>query len=195
MLAIAATGLYAALKLPVGLFPQVSFPRVLVTVEAGDRPAQQMALLVTRPVEEAVRRVPGVLEIRSQTSRGSADISINFDWGADMATTTLQIESAIGQVLPSLPPGTTYLARRMDPTVFPILAYSLTSPSVPLTRLRDLAQYRLAPLLSAIPGIARVSVQGGQQQEFEVFVDPARLQGLWPGALGCGARRCSGPMC
>lgn len=175
--AMAAAGIYAAFVLPVGLFPQVSFPRVLVSVEAGDRPAQQMALIVTRPVEEAVRRVPGVLEVRSQTSRGSAHLAIDFDWGADMATRTLQVEFAISQILPSLPPGTNFFARRMDPRVFPILAYSLTSPTVSQIALRDFAQYRLVPLLSSISGIARVTVQGGQQQEYEVYVDPARLQG------------------
>ena len=120
--ALAAAGLYAAYVVPVGLFPQISFPRVSIAIEAGDRPAQQMALLVTRPVEEAVRRVQGVVEVRSQTSRGSADISINFGWGADMEMRTLQVDAAIAQVLPSLPPGTSYLVRRMDPTVFPIIA-------------------------------------------------------------------------
>jgi CzcA family heavy metal efflux pump len=175
--ALAAAGLYAAFVLPVGLFPQISFPRVAITVDAGDRPAQQMALLVTRPIEEAARRVPGVTEVRSQTSRGTADVSINFDWGLDMAQRTLQVDAAVAQVLPSLPQGTSYLVRRMDPTVFPIIAYSLTSPTESLTALRDLAQYRLVPLLSSIPGVAQVSVQGGEQQEYEVFTDPARLQG------------------
>ncbi len=135
-----------------------------------------MVLLVTVPVEEAVRRVPGVQGVRSRTSRGSAEISINFDWGVDMASATLQVNAAIAQILPTLPAGIRMITRRMDPTVFPIIAYSLTSPARPLTMLYDLAEYQLRPLLSAVPGVARVQVVGGALEEYRVSVDPARLQ-------------------
>ena len=131
---LALAGAFAAFKLPVTLFPKVDFPRVLVSLEAGDRPADLMALQVTVPVEEAVRRVPGVRDVRSTTSRGSADVSINFDWGTDMAAATSQVNGAISQILPGLPPGTQLRVKRMDPTVFPILAYSLTSDSQSLSR-------------------------------------------------------------
>ncbi|GGF49662.1 multidrug ABC transporter [Aliidongia dinghuensis] len=175
VLALALAGGISAVSLPVGLFPQITFPRAVVTVDAGDRPADQMALVVTQPVEQAVRRVPGVRHIRSTSSRGSAEISLDFDWGVDMVATTLQIDAAVAQVLPSLPPGTSYDVRRMDPTTFPIIAYGLTSDRVSPTALRDLAQYRIVPLLSAIPGVARVDVLGGAQQEVQVAVDPHRL--------------------
>src|SRR5512135_983394 len=135
LLALAVAGVIAAFRLPVTLFPTVDFPRVVVSLDAGDRPADLMALQVTTPVEEAVRSVPGVRDVRSTTSRGSADISINFDWNTDMAAATLQINAAITQILPQLPPGTSLNTRRMDPTVFPIIAYSLTSKTVPLTEL------------------------------------------------------------
>jgi CzcA family heavy metal efflux pump len=175
VLALALAGGFSAFSLPVGLFPQVSFPRAVVTLDAGDRPADQMTLLVTVPVERAVRLVPGVRHIRSTSSRGSAQISLDFDWGVDMVATTLQIDAAIAQVLPSLPSGTAYSVKRMDPTTFPIIAYGLTSDSVSPTALRDLAQYRIVPLLSAIQGIARVDAAGGAQQEIEVAIDPHRL--------------------
>ncbi|HLZ67541.1 MAG TPA: efflux RND transporter permease subunit [Aliidongia sp.] len=175
VLALALAGGVSATSLPVSLFPQVSFPRAVVTLDAGDRPADQMTLLVTVPVEQAVRLVPGVRHIRSTSSRGSAQISLDFDWGADMVATTLQIDAAIAQVLPSLPSGTAYSVKRMDPTTFPIIAYGLTSDSVPPIALRDLAQYRITPLLSAIQGVARVDVTGGAQQEIEVAIDPHRL--------------------
>ena len=175
VLALALAGGFSAFSLPVGLFPQVSFPRAVVTLDAGDRPADQMTLLVTVPVEQAVRLVPGVRHIRSTSSRGSAQISLDFDWGADMVATTLQIDAAIAQVLPTLPPGTSYSVKRMDPTTFPIIAYGLTSDSISPTALRDLAQYRIVPLLSAIQGVARVDASGGAQQEIEVAIDPHRL--------------------
>jgi CzcA family heavy metal efflux pump len=173
---LALGGVAAAFKLPVTLFPSVDFPRVVVNIDSGDRPADQMMLQVTRPMEEAVRRVPGTLDVRSTTSRGSADVSVTFGWGTDMNLAALQVNEAVTQVLPLLPAGTSVGTKRMDPTVFPIIAYSLTSGTRSLTSLYDLAQYQLRPLLSSVAGVARVQVQGGAQEEYRVTVDPARLQ-------------------
>ncbi len=168
-------GLMATFKLPVSLFPYVDFPRVVVSLDAGDRPAERMMVEVTFPIEQAVRAVPGVRGLRSTTSRGSAEISINFDWSEDMVAAMLQVQSAINQVLSSLPPGTTFSVRRMDPTVFPVLAYSLTSDTHSLVELRDIALYQLRPLLSTISGVAKIEVLGGAQREYQVNVNPARL--------------------
>jgi multidrug efflux pump subunit AcrB len=77
-------------------------------------------------------------------------------------------------VLPSLPTGTQYNVRRMDPTVFPIISYALESDRDPKA-LQDLAKYQITPLLSSIPGLARVGVQGGETSEVEVLADPHRL--------------------
>jgi CzcA family heavy metal efflux pump len=176
MAMLAAAGIVAALNLPVSLFPMVDFPRAVVSLDAGDRPAEQMEMQVTRPVENAVRGVPGVVDVRSTTSRGAADVSINFNWGLDMASATLQVNAAIAQIVSQLPAGTRVLTRRMDPTVFPIIAYSLTSATTPLTRLRDLAEYQLRPLLSSVAGVAQVQVLGGAVEEYRVAVDPVRLQ-------------------
>ncbi len=172
---LALAGIAAGFRLPVALFPHVDFPRVVVSLEAGDRPADQMVIAVTRKVEQAVRSVPGVASLRSTTSRGSAELSINFGWGDDMVAAMLQVESAINQVLPELPAGTRFSVRRMDPTVFPVAAYSLTSDSQSLVQLRDLAQYQLVPLLSSIHGVAKVVVMGGKQAEYRVEIDPEKL--------------------
>jgi CzcA family heavy metal efflux pump len=168
-------GLLSAFRMPTSLFPTVDFPRVVVSLDAGDQPPQQMEILVTRPVEEAVRRVPGVTSVRSTTARGSAEISINFGWGLDMASATLQVNAAVSQIASQLPAGTAIQTRRMDPTVFPIIAYSLTSDSVSPTQLRDIADYQLRPLLSGISGVARVQAIGGALQEYQVAVDPQKL--------------------
>lgn len=176
--AFAVAGAISAFSLPVSLFPKVSFPRVVVSLDAGDRPAERMAIQVTWPVEEAVRAVPGVKQVRSTTSRGSADISVSFAWGLDMVQAMLQVESVVNQVLPNLPPGTQFSARRMDPTVFPVLGYSLTSATRSQVELRDLALYQIRPVLSAVDGVARVEVQGGAVAEYQVMVDPARLESL-----------------
>jgi len=156
LLVLVTGGIFSILKIPVALFPQVNFPRVEVSLDAGDRPADRMAIEVVWPVEEAVRAVPGVRDVRSTTSRGSADISVDFDWGLDMVAAMLQVESAIN-LLSGLPSGTTFTIRRMDPTVFPVLAYSLTSRVHSLVELRDLALYQLRPLLSTVNGVAPAS--------------------------------------
>ncbi|MFL9924037.1 efflux RND transporter permease subunit [Herbaspirillum lusitanum] len=168
-------GLITSFQMPTSLFPTVDFPRVVVSLDAGDQPPQQMEMLVTRPVEEAVRRVPGVTSVRSTTARGSAEISVNFDWGLDMASSTLQVNAAMSQISAQLPPGTVIQTRRMDPTVFPIIAYSLTSATVSPTQLRDIAEYQLRPLLSGINGVSRVQAIGGALEEFQVAVDPQKL--------------------
>ncbi|MYN29506.1 efflux RND transporter permease subunit [Duganella levis] len=173
---LALAGLVAAFHLPVSLFPTVSFPRAVVSLDAGDQPAEQMEMLVTRPVEEAVRRVPGVRSVRSTTSRGSAEISLNFDWGRDMTGATLEVNAAIGQILGQLPAGTQMTTRRMDPTVFPIIAYSLVSSTLSPSQLRDLADYQLRPLLSSVNGVSSVQTMGGALEEYRISIDPARLR-------------------
>lgn len=175
---LALGGIAAALRLPVALFPQVDFPRVVVSIEAGDRPADQMMIAVTRPVEQAVRSVQDVVGVRSTSSRGSAEISVNFTWGSDMISAMLQVESAINQVMAQLPAGTDFLVRRMDPTVFPVSAYSLTSDTQSLVQLRDLGEYSLVPLLTSINGVASVQTLGGETAEFRVEVTPEKLKAL-----------------
>ena len=172
---LVAGGVFSALKLPVGLFPHVDFPRVEISLDAGDRPAEHMELEVTRPLELAVRAVPGVRRVRSTTSRGSAEVSVDFDWGLDMVSALLQVESAVNQSLPGFPAGMRYEARRMDPTVFPVLGYGLTSTTLSQVELRDLALYQLTPLLSTVNGVAKIDVQGGATEEIHVTTDPARL--------------------
>jgi CzcA family heavy metal efflux pump len=174
LLAVLA-GALSGLNLPVALFPDVSFPRIAITLDAGDQPAETMVAQVTRPVEQAVRSIPGVREVRSTTSRGAADVSMNFAWGSDMDLIALQVQSAIARVLPTLPQGTSFEVRRMNPTVFPVSAYSLTSDKVDLATLRDIAQYELSPVLSSIAGVASVQVQGGDVREYRVEADPALL--------------------
>jgi len=170
-----AAGIVAALNLPVTLFPDVQFPRVRMSLDAGDRPAEQMAVQVTAPVEQAVHRVPHVIDVRSTSSRGTAEVDIAFDWGTDMAAAALQVSQAVGQILPNLPAGTQMTTRRMDPTVFPVISYSMVSKTVPLPTLRDIATYQVRPLLTGITGVASVSVAGGSDEEFQVLADPVKL--------------------
>ncbi|MDD2877277.1 MAG: efflux RND transporter permease subunit [Acidiphilium sp.] len=178
MASLALAGMAAAISLPVGLFPRTSFPRVRINIDAGARPAQQMVLQVTKPTEEALRAIPGVTSVRSATSRGSAQIYVDFNWGQNMGQATLEVDAAIAQMLPDFPIGTKYVVRRMDPTVFPIIAYAMMSHSISETQLRTIAEYHIVPALTRIQGVAKVSVQGGATPEVHVLVEPQRLAAM-----------------
>jgi CzcA family heavy metal efflux pump len=177
LLALAViAGVVFGFALPVGLFPNIAFPRIAVTIEAGDRPIDQMDAAITRPLAQAVRAVPGVTNLRSTTSRGEAELQVNFAWGGDMDLALQRTQSALSQAAAALPPGVTFTVRRMDPTVDPVAAYSLTSTSIGPVALRRYADLTLTPLLTAIPGVARVDTLGGGTGEFQVVADPAALR-------------------
>ncbi|HQT88016.1 MAG TPA: efflux RND transporter permease subunit [Acidiphilium sp.] len=178
MVSLAVAGMVAALSLPVGLFPRTSFPRVRINIDAGARPAPQMVLQVTKPTEQALRAIPGVVSVRSATSRGSAQIYLDFNWGEKMGEATLAVDAAMAQMLPNYPLGTHYVVRRMDPTVFPIIAYAMTGQRVSPVRLRAVAVDHIVPLLTRIQGVAKVSVQGGATPEVHVLVQPQRLAAM-----------------
>lgn len=176
LIAVAAIGgLVAAFNLPVALFPSIDFPRVVVAADAGDRPVDRMIVEVTRPLEQALREVPGVAGIRSTSTRGAVELSLNFGWGTDMVAAQLQVESAANRAAADLPAGTRFEVRRMDPTVFPVFGLTLTSQTRDLIALRDLAYFGLRPILTAVPGVAQVEVLGGRTAEYQVLIDPARL--------------------
>lgn len=172
---LAIIGMGISSKVPVSLFPHVDFPRIVISLDVGDTPANQMVLDVTRPIEQAVRAVPGVSNIKSTTSRGSAEVSVSFNWQQNMVQALLQIQGAVQQVLSQLPASTQYDIRRMDPTIFPILALSLTSKTDSMVTLKDTAEFEIVPRLTAIEGVAKATVSGGDDAEYRVEVDPEKL--------------------
>ncbi|MEO5494966.1 MAG: efflux RND transporter permease subunit [Sphingomonas sp.] len=175
---ISLAGLAAATQLPVTLFPHIDYPRVVVSIDAGERDAQQMEADITRPAEIALREIPGVTQIRSTTSRGSAEVALSFAWGDDMVAATNATQGALATILPDLPTGTRFRVRRSDPTIFPVLGISLTSNKRDGVALQQLAQLKLRPLLSTVAGVAGVDVLGGSPQEVIVEVDPGKMQAV-----------------
>ena len=171
-------GVAAAIKMPVSLFPFIGYPRVVVSIDAGEREAAQMAAQITRPIEITLRAVPGVAGVRSTTSRGTAEVALDFGWGHDMVSATLATQSALAAVVPDLPMGTRFTVRRSDPTIFPVLGIALTSPGLDQEALRQIAEFTVRPALIAISGVAGVDVLGGAPREFAVDVDPAKAQAL-----------------
>jgi len=175
ILILVAAGAYIAFTIPISVFPTTNFPRVLIAVDNGVTPIDQMMVTITRPIEESVNSVPGLKQVRSITSRGSAEIDLFFDWHVDMVTTLQLVDAALSNVRTSLPPTAVIQTHRLTFASFPIIGYSLTSDTVPQTQLWTLATYDLKPRLNRLDGVATVLVQGGQEPEFHITPDPAKL--------------------
>ena len=144
-------------------------------VDNGVMPIEQMEVSITRPIEDAVRSVPGIEDVRSITSRGSAEIDLFFDWNVDMLETLQLVDAAVSSVQSTCRRPRRSRRIACDFASFPIIGYSLTSDTVPQTDLWDLATYDIKPRLNALPGVASVLIQGGQRPEFHVTVDPAQM--------------------
>ncbi len=177
VLSFAIAGGVFLFQLPVSIFPQTDFPRIVVLVDNGITPVDVQMLTVTRPLEEAVRIVPGVNLIRSTTARGSTEISIFFRWDVDIRDAQHLVQGRIAQITPALPPGSRFYINRLTFAVFPMLGFSVTSPTRSQTDLWELAYYKLAPRIYRIPGVAETRIVGGRQPEYHVVVDPAKLNG------------------
>ncbi|MGA8489501.1 MAG: efflux RND transporter permease subunit [Terriglobales bacterium] len=175
ILTVALLGAYLAFTIPISVFPETNFPRILIAVDNGVMPIDQMMVTITRPLEEAVNSVPGLQDVRSITSRGSAEIDLFFDWNVDMFQTLQYVNAALSRVQPELPSTATVVANRMTFASFPIIGYSLSSDSVPQTQLWEMATYEIKPRLNRLDGVSTVVIQGGQEPEFHITPDPAKL--------------------
>ncbi len=175
ILTLGLLGAYLAFTIPVSVFPSTDFPRVLIAVDNGVMPIDQMTVTVTRPLEEAVNSVPGLLTVRSITSRGSAEVDLFFRWDVDMFQTLQYVNAAISRVQPELPATAKIVAHRLTFAAFPVIGYSLTSDSMPQTKLWEMATYEMKPRLNRLEGVSTVIVQGGQEPEFHITPDPAKL--------------------
>jgi CzcA family heavy metal efflux pump len=175
ILTMVAVGIYLALTIPVAVFPDTDFPRIVIGVDNGVFPIDQMLVTVTKPLEEAVNTVPGLDYVWSITSRGTAEIDLFFTWKVDMYRTLELVNAAIARIQPTLPPTAKIVANRLTFAAFPIMGYSLTSDTVPQTRIWEMATYDIKPRLNRQPGVSSIVVQGGQVPEFQVQPDPAKL--------------------
>ncbi len=175
ILTMVAVGLYLALTIPVAVFPETNFPRIVIGVDNGVFPIDQMLVTVTRPIEEAVNTVPGLDHLWSVTSRGTAEIDLFFNWNVDMYLTLELVNAAMARIQPTLPPTARLTANRLTFSSFPIMGYSLMSDTIPQDKLWEMATYEIKPRLNRQAGVSSVVVQGGQVPEFEVAPDPAKL--------------------
>src|SRR6202048_4921075 len=143
IIAMIGMGSYLAFTIPVSVFPDTNFPRIVVGIDNGVAPINQMQVMVTRPIEEAMNSVPGLEQVLSTTSRGSAEVNLFFDWNVDMFQTLQLVDSAVSRVQAELPPTAKIESHRLTFATFPIIGYSLTSDTIPQDKLWELATYDL----------------------------------------------------
>src|ERR1041384_171531 len=156
---LCAAGLYAAWQLPIAVFPETDFPRIVIIVDNGEAPACQTLVSVPRPIEETMNGIPGIARIKSKTARGSTEISLYFNWGGDINQELSLVQARMSQLL----------------TTLPATGYSLTSDKRDQATLTDIANYTVRPQLARLPGVATVAVAGGKTREFHVTIDPEKL--------------------
>ncbi len=173
---LTVAGIYLAFQVPISVFPETNFPRVIIGIDNGVMPVEQMEVTITQPIENAVNSVPGLTSVRSTTSRGSAEVDLFFNWNVDMVQSLQLVDAALAQVEQTLPPTARISTNRLTFASFPVLGYSLTSDTVPLTQLWEVATYDLKPPLNRVDGVSSVLVQGSQVPEYHVVPNPALLQ-------------------
>jgi CzcA family heavy metal efflux pump len=177
VLSFALAGAVFALRLPIAIFPETNFPRISIRADNGIAPVDIQMLTVTRPLEQAIRLVPGITDLRSTTGRGSTEINVFFRWDVDILNALHLVQGQIAQIAPTLPSSTRFTTRRLTFSAFPMIGFSLTSKSRTLTDLWERAYYDIAPRLYGLPGVAEARIVGGRQPEYHVLVDPAKLNG------------------
>src|SRR6202046_2153100 len=176
LIVLTLAGLYLGTQVPISVFPDTNFPRVVIGVDNGVMPVEQMQVVSPKPMEDAVNIVPGLVTVRSTTSRGSAEVSLFFTWGVDMYRTLQLVDAALSKVQQTLPPTAKITTNRLTFATFPILGYSLTSDTMSQTALWEMATYELKPPLNRTAGVSMVTVQGGQIPESHIVPDMARMQ-------------------
>jgi CzcA family heavy metal efflux pump len=170
---LSLAGVWAALSLPSAIYPELQFSRITVVAQGSPLGARQVVFGITRPLEEAVSIVPGVTRVRSHTIRGASEISVTFASGTGMDHALQLVRARVNQIQGALPSDLDIQIEQQTPSLFPILSYNVEGGDA--AALYDLARYEIKPLISRVPGVGRVDVQGSDVRELEVVADPARL--------------------
>jgi CzcA family heavy metal efflux pump len=170
---LSAAGVWTALRLPSAIYPELEFDRIAVVAEGSTLGARQVVFSMTRPLEEAISIVPGVTRVDSRSIRGAVEIKIAFAPRTDMAYALQLVRARVNQIEGQLPAGLDIQVERFVPSLFPILSYNLEGGDA--ATLYDIARYDIKPLISRVPGVGRVDVQGSDVREIEVIADPSRL--------------------
>jgi CzcA family heavy metal efflux pump len=180
-------GLFIYSKLQVSLFPEITFPKIKIIADAGLQPVDKMMITVTKPLENAIKQVPDLADIRSTTSRGSCEISAFMNWDANIDISQQRIESKIAQIRNDLPAGVAVTVEKMNPSILPVIGYTMETNSNSRTPIdmKQIALYTVKPFLSQVPGVSEVRISGGRQKEYWLTLDIHKMStlGITPESL------------
>lgn len=171
-------GVYSYTQMHKNLFPEVQFPRITIIADAGQQPVDRMMITVTKPLESAVKKVPGVSIVRSSTSRGSCVVDVYFNWGLDIYAKKAELESRVNEIKDFLPSGTVISAEVMNQSLYPVYGYTLKSKTHSRIEMRDVGNLIVRPLFSQVKGISNVVVRGGKSKEFVVIPNAIKMSSL-----------------
>jgi len=175
LLLILIGGAFSYQNMKTSLFPDVTFPKIKIIAQNGEQPVEKMMVQVTKPLENAIKGVDNLQLIRSTTSLGSCEISAYMNWNSDIDLDKQQVESQISQIKNDLPPNVQITVAKMNPSILPVMGYSLQSETKDPVELKMIAQYTIKPYLSRIPGVASVQVIGGKEKEYRIILDERKL--------------------
>lgn len=178
MALIIVAGMFVTVHIKKSLFPEITFPQIKIIAENGLQPVDKMKVTVTRPLEETIKEIPGIHDLRSITSRGSCEISAFMDWGENIDLAKQRIEGQIGEIKNALPPDVQITVKKMDPSILPVMGYALESKTESPIALRQLALYTVKPFLSQVAGVANVAVSGGKTKEFRIELNQQVMSAL-----------------
>lgn len=165
---ILAAGIFSYNQMQSSLFPEITFPKIKIIADNGLQPVSKMMITVTKPLENAIKRVPGLKNIRSITSRGSCEISAFMNWKEDIDLCKQQVESSINEIKDELPPGTSITVEKMNPSILPVIGYVIDGKGKSNIEINYIANYIVKPYLSQVPGVSEVRVIGGKTKEYQV---------------------------
>lgn len=178
LLLILIGGVFSYSNMKTSLFPNVTFPKIKIIAQNGEQPVEKMMVTVTKPLENAIKRVENLHLIRSTTSMGSCEISAFMQWGSDIDLDKQQVESQIAQIKNNLPPDVQITVEKMNPSILPVMGYSLQSTIKSQVELKMIAEYTVKPYLSRIEGVSSVEVIGGKVKEYRIILDEQKLSTL-----------------
>jgi CzcA family heavy metal efflux pump len=170
---LSLAGIWTASRLPSAIYPELTFPRITIVAQGSSLGARQVVFAMTRPIEQAVSIVPGVTRVTSRSIRGASEVDVTFAERTSMDNALQLVRTRVEQIRSDLPAGVDIEIERLTPSLFPILGFNLEGGDA--ATLYDIARYQIKPVLSRIPGVGRVDVQGTDVRELEVIADPARL--------------------
>jgi multidrug efflux pump subunit AcrB len=171
-------GAFVYSRLQTSLFPEITFPKIKVIAEAGLQPVDKMMVTVTKPLENAIKEVPDLDYVRSTTSRGSCEISAFMDWDANIDLSQQRIESKINEIKSDLPPETQITVEKMNPSILPVMGYTLETHQLSNIALKQLALYTIKPFLSQVSGVSEVRIIGGKMKEYWLTLDVRKMSSL-----------------